>query len=220
MYPPEMFFDLNDFKWKGIFENIENTWEVLARLKKYISSFLMENYGLKAFLKEDFCHQENGVIIETGATLKGKILIGENSEIRSGAYLRGPVIIGKNCVVGNSSEIKNSILLDGAKAPHFNYVGDSILGKNVNLGAGSMLANWKHTHSLVYVGKISTGLKKFGAIVGDGAQIGCNAVLTPGALIEKKGWVYPNDTLEGFWTQKLLWERLRKKSKQAKPRLK
>ena len=80
-------------------------------------------------MKEDFCYQENGVIIETGATLKGKILIGENSEIRSGAYLRGPVIIGKNCVVGNSSEIKNSILLDGAKAPHFNYVGDSILGK-------------------------------------------------------------------------------------------
>ena len=74
-------------------------------------------------------------------------MIGENSEIRSGAHLRGPIIIGKNCVVGHSSEIKSSILLDGAKAPHLNYVGDSILGKNVNLGAGSKLANWKHTHS-------------------------------------------------------------------------
>ena len=213
---PEMFFDLNDFEWKEIFKNVENVWEVLAKLKDCVSSFLRQKYGIKASLGEHFCHRENGVTIERGVTLKGQILIGENSEIRSGAYLRGPVIIGKNCVVGNSSEIKNSILLDGAKAPHFNYIGDSILGKNVNLGAGSVLANWKHTHSLVYVGKISTKLKKFGAILGDGARIGCNAVLNPGVIIEKNGWVYPNDTLEGFWTRKLLWERLKKKVKEAR----
>ena len=83
-----------------------------------------------------------------------------------------------------------------------------------------MLANWKHTHSLVYVGKISTGLKKLGAIVGDGAQIGCNVVLTPGTLIEKKGWVYPNDTLEGFLDTETSLGKIKEKSKQAKPRLK
>ena len=219
MYPPEMFFDLNDFKWNGIFKNVENTWEVLVKLRERVSSFLWQECG-KRFSGRIFCYKGKGVIIETGVTFKGQIMIGENSEIRSGAHLRGPIIIGKNCVVGHSSEIKSSILLDGAKAPHLNYVGDSILGKNVNLGAGSKLANWKHTHSLVYVEKISTGLKKFGVVVGDGAQIGCNAVLNPGTLIEKKGWVYPNDTLEGFWTRKLLWERLRKKTKEAnKPSL-
>ena len=216
MYPPKMFFDLKDFEWKEIFKNVENVWEVSIKLKDYVSLFLWQKYGRKASSEEHFCHREKGVIIETGVTLKGQILIGENSEIRSGAYLRGPVIIGKNCVVGHSSEIKNSILLDGAKVPHFNYVGDSILGKDVNLGAGSVLANWKHTHSLVYVGKISTELKKFGAILGDEAQIGCNAVLLPGTLIEKKGWVSPNDVLEGFWSRERLWKRLKKKVKEAR----
>ncbi|MFA5083898.1 MAG: glucose-1-phosphate thymidylyltransferase [Candidatus Paceibacterota bacterium] len=217
MYQPKTFFNLEDFEWKNIFENVENAWEAVPELKDCVYLFLWQKYGMKVSLKENFCYREKGVIIEKGVTLKGQILIGENSEIRSGAYLRGPVIIGKNCVVGNSSEIKNSILLDGAKAPHFNYVGDSILGNNVNLGAGSVLANLKHSHSMIKVGKISTGLRKFGAIVGDEAQIGCNAVLAPGTIIEKNGWVYPNDSLEGFWTNKLLLKRMLEKSKESRP---
>ena len=135
------------------------------------------------------------VIFEPGAFIQGPCVIGAGSEIRHGAYLRGGVILGEGCVVGHAAEIKHAILLDGAHATHFVYAGDSILGNKVNLGAGVKCANLRLDRkevSIVFEGaKVRTGLRKFGAIVGDGAQIGCNAVLNPGTILGRNALCYP-----------------------------
>jgi NDP-sugar pyrophosphorylase family protein len=134
--------------------------------------------------------------------IEGPCYIGPDAEIRHGAYLRGGSWICKGALVGNSSEIKNSILLPGAKAPHFNYVGDSIVGANTNLGAGVKLSNVRNDRGLVSItlfdGKrIETKLNKMGALIGDGSQIGCNTVTNPGSLIAPNSMVNPNETVTG-----------------------
>ncbi len=145
-----------------------------------------------------------GCRVEPGAVLRGPLIVGEGSEIRTGAYLRGRVVIGCGCVVGAHSEVKGSILLDGAHAPHQNYVGDSILGADVNLGAGTILSNVKNVGRDIAIRHgdrvVSTGLRKLGAILGDGCRTGCNAVLNPGTLMGPGCVVYPNATLRsGFY---------------------
>jgi len=141
--------------------------------------------------------------VEPGAVIKGPTYIGANTQIRQGAYIRGTVLVGSNCVVGHSTEIKNSIMLPGAHAAHFAYVGDSILGNRVNLGAGSRLANLKldQTNVTVRVAEqtYDTGLRKLGAIVGDRVEIGCNAVLNPGTLLGPGCMAYPLTLLRGFY---------------------
>jgi len=136
-----------------------------------------------------------GCVIEPGALIKGPTLIGGHTEVRQGAYMRGRCIVGDGCVVGHTTEIKSSVMLNGAKAGHFAYIGDSILGNSSNLGAGTKLANLKITESTVRVriGQewIDTGLRKFGAILGDGVEIGCNSVTNPGALLARGCMVYP-----------------------------
>ncbi len=136
-----------------------------------------------------------GVIVEEGAFLGGFNLIGDNNEIRNGAYVRGEVITGKGCVLGHVSEIKSSIFLNNSKAPHFAYVGDSVLGNNVNLGAGTKISNLKiygNEISIIHEGgKINTGLRKFGAIIGDNVETGCNSVLNPGVILGRNCLVYP-----------------------------
>ena len=140
---------------------------------------------------------EKGAIVEPGAFIKGPAYIGAGSEVRHGAYIRGNVFIGANCVVGHTTEVKGSCFLDGAKAGHFAYVGDSLLGQQTNLGAGTKIANLKLNKSIVRfidpeTGKASdSGLKKFGAILGDYAQTGCNSVLSPGSLLLPKTGVMP-----------------------------
>ncbi len=139
-----------------------------------------------------------GVLVEAGSLLKGPAHIGDFTEVRQGAYVRGNVYVGKRCVVGHTTEIKNSIMLDGAKAGHFAYLGDSILGYEVNLGAGTKLANLKLKGDSVKI-KISgevidTGLRKLGAILGDGVQTGCNSVTNPGTLLGPNSLVLPNTT--------------------------
>ena len=140
-----------------------------------------------------FVHKS--VKIDKSATIIGPCLILENSEIRVNAYIRGNVIIGKNCVIGNSTELKNAILFDEVKVPHFNYIGDSILGYKVHFGAGSLTSNVKSDESNVTLTinseKIKTNRKKIGALVGDKVEIGCNAVLTPGSIIGKNTTIYP-----------------------------
>ena len=133
--------------------------------------------------------------------MKGPAWIGENCHIRSGCYVRENVIVGNGVVMGNSCEFKNSILFDEVQVPHFNYVGDSILGYKSHLGAGVILSNVKLDHGEILVaaaeGQIATGLRKFGAIVGDRTEIGCNAVINPGSLIGRDSMVYPSANFRG-----------------------
>jgi NDP-sugar pyrophosphorylase family protein len=142
-----------------------------------------------------------GTVVEPGAYIQGPAWIGANCQIRHGAYLRENVIAGDGCILGNSSEFKNCVLLAGAHAPHFNYVGDSLVGRDVNLGAGVILSNYRLDGMPIRVrlaGKVyETGLRKFGAIIGDGAAIGCNSVLNPGSLVLKNARVLPGTILSG-----------------------
>jgi len=144
----------------------------------------------------------NGTVIEPGALIKGPTIILDNTEVRQGAYIRGNVMVGNGCVVGHTTEMKSSVMLGKSKAGHFAYIGDSILGK-VNLGAGTKLANLKIVESQVVLSindrKYETGLKKFGAILGDGVETGCNTVTTPGTLLGRNVLVYPNTTARGYY---------------------
>ncbi len=139
--------------------------------------------------------------IAKNAVLCGPCIIDEGSELRTGAYIRGNVMVGKNCVVGNSTELKNSILFDNVQVPHFNYVGDSILGYKAHLGAGAIISNVKSDKGFVVIRNegcdIHTYLRKFGALVGDNAEIGCNSVLNPGTIIGKNTNVYPLSSVRG-----------------------
>jgi len=140
-----------------------------------------------------------GVLIESGAMVKSPTVIGDCSEVRQGAYIRGYCLTGTGCVLGHVTEIKHAIFLDHAKAGHFAYVGDSILGNHVNLGAGTKLANLRFTEGQVAIktpeGSIETGLRKLGAILGDRVQTGCNSVANPGTILGKKSFVLPNTTV-------------------------
>ena len=140
-----------------------------------------------------------GVLIEPGAYIKSPTIIGDQTEVRHGAYIRGNCLIGRNCVVGHVTELKHTIFMDGAKAGHFAYLGDSILGNQVNLGAGTKLANLRFIKGDVSIatsrGMIKTGLRKLGAILGDHVQTGCNSVTNPGVLLGKKSMVIPNTTV-------------------------
>ena len=143
-----------------------------------------------------------GTVIEQGAMIKGPAWIGEGCEIRNGCYIRENVIVGSGCVLGNSCEFKNSIIFDEAQIPHFNYVGDSIIGYRGHLGAGVILSNVKLDHSEIIIptpeGLVPTGLKKFGAIIGDRAEIGCNSVINPGSLIGRHTVLYPGTVWRGI----------------------
>ncbi|MDI1334828.1 MAG: UDP-N-acetylglucosamine diphosphorylase [Lacunisphaera sp.] len=141
------------------------------------------------------------VKLPTYATIIGPAWIGANTQIRPGAFIRGGVIVGENCVLGNASEFKNCLLLDGVQAPHFNYVGDSILGNGAHLGAGVICSNLRLDQGevTVRVGErtVKTGLKKFGAVLGDSAEVGCNAVLNPGSLLGRRALVTPCTSFSG-----------------------
>jgi UDP-N-acetylglucosamine diphosphorylase / glucose-1-phosphate thymidylyltransferase / UDP-N-acetylgalactosamine diphosphorylase / glucosamine-1-phosphate N-acetyltransferase / galactosamine-1-phosphate N-acetyltransferase len=136
-----------------------------------------------------------GAVVEPGALIKGPTIIGAHTEIRQGAYVRGKCIVGDRCVVGHTTEMKSSVMLDDAKAGHFAYIGDSILGGNSNLGAGTKLANLKIKPGSVQIDiggqAVDTGMRKLGAILGDDVQVGCNAVTNPGALIGRGSMVFP-----------------------------
>ncbi len=148
-----------------------------------------------AYLFDDRVIIGPGTVVEPGALIKGPCVIGAHTEVRQGAYIRGDVVVGDRCVVGHTTELKSAILLDDAKAGHFAYIGDSILGNNVNLGAGTKCANLKMVGGNVTVRsageRIDTGLRKIGAILGDHTETGCNSVTSPGTLMGKKSGVYP-----------------------------
>ena len=143
-----------------------------------------------------------GTTIDPCATLSPPCIIGKGCEVRPGAYLRGNVLIGDHCVIGNSTEVKNAILFDGVKAPHFNYIGDSILGNGVHLGAGVILSNVRCDKGEIHIGHTPTGRRKLGAILGDFCEIGCHSVLNPGTILGRGCTVYPLTSVKGFFSER------------------
>jgi NDP-sugar pyrophosphorylase family protein len=194
------FFDLDSFEHAALFKGCAYAWEPLLRISAYLKEQPLGKIDVDIPLSTHLVHPESivigeGTIVEPGAYIEGPCIIGRDCQIRHGAYVRGEVITGDGCIIGHDTEVKHSILMKRAFAAHFNYVGDSILGNDVNLGAGVKCANLRLDHEeivVVFKGqKTSTKLTKLGAIIGDGTQVGCNAVLNPGTLIGKKVICYP-----------------------------
>jgi UDP-N-acetylglucosamine diphosphorylase / glucose-1-phosphate thymidylyltransferase / UDP-N-acetylgalactosamine diphosphorylase / glucosamine-1-phosphate N-acetyltransferase / galactosamine-1-phosphate N-acetyltransferase len=176
MFRPQDLLDLAQFQFPELFDGCENAWDALPRIAKFVKDGKLIG---------------KGTVIEEGATVKGPVIIGRDCEIRANAYIRGNVIVGDNCVLGNACEFKNSVLFNGCQVPHFNYVGDSILGYKAHIGAGVILSNLKSVKGNVLVDGQDTGLRKFGAIIGDHAEIGCNCVINPGSVIGRRAILYP-----------------------------
>ena len=194
-------FDLSHSLAAPLLSRFEYPWQALSEIK----SFILE-LG-KTLPPEDYDNPAEGVwiaktaTVAKSATVNAPCIIGKNSELRTGAFIRGAVIVGDGCVVGNSCELKNAILFDSVQVPHFNYVGDSILGYRSHTGAGAITSNVKSDKSPVCVKTdgepIQTGLKKMGAMLGDFVEIGCNSVLNPGTVIGRNTNVYPLSSVRG-----------------------
>lgn len=183
-------------------------WSVLPTLKGQMADMLtdmgaMEREGVSIDSSNGIVHIDGSAIIEPGVHIIGPAYVGPNAIIRHGAYIREFSWICAGALVGHASETKHSILLPGAKAPHFNYVGDSVLGPDVNLGAGVKLSNLRNDGGEVHVRiegeRIASGLRKFGAIIGEGSQLGCNAVTNPGVVLGPRCMVMPNTTVTGIY---------------------
>ena len=177
----------------------EYPWEMLPEIKQKALDIIANAPKGYTLLKEGVLIGENVKIAPTAA-IEGPTVIGSNTEIRPGAFIRGSVIIGEGCVIGNSTELKNCVLLDKVQVPHYNYVGDSVLGKKAHMGAGSICSNFKADGKNIVVKgdkHYETGLRKMGAMLGDGADIGCGCVLNPGTVIGKNTSVYPLTALRG-----------------------
>ena len=200
-------FTLNSILFKELFYGIAYPWEVFSTLKQQIASLVKLGVDGYTLLSEGVLIGK-GVRIADTARIEAPAILGDGCEIRHGAYIRGSVILGKGCVVGNSSEIKNSVLFDGAQVPHFNYVGDSVLGKGAHLGAGAICSNLRSDKKNVVIKGddlyIETGLRKLGAILGDGVEIGCGAVLCPGTVIGKNTSVYPLTLARGIYPENVI----------------
>ena len=186
---------------KELVKASEYPWEIIPKIGEYAKKLIAEGVPGYHLMASDVLVGENVNIAPT-ATIIGPAVIGANTEIRPGAYIRGNVIIGEGCVIGNSTELKNCVLLDNVQAPHFNYVCDSILGNRAHIGAGVICSNLKADGKEVVVrgdGDYRTGLRKLGAILGDGADIGCNSVLNPGTVVGKNTSAYPLTSLRGVY---------------------
>ena len=181
-------------------------WEVLSDIKNIVleigDKISLEDYNKTIDKSNNPIWIHNSVVVENFVTIEGPTIIDKNSILRHCAYIRGNVIIGEDCNIGNSSEIKNSILFNQSKAPHFNYVGDSILGFKSHIGAGVKLSNFKSDGSFINIKDdqkiINTNLRKFGAILGDNVEIGCNSVTNPGTIIGRNSVIYPCQSVRGI----------------------
>lgn len=184
-------------------------WEWLPQIKKALSEW--SDFSQPSELPSGLVVDENvfidpSVKLPAFGVIQGPAYIGAHVELRPGIFIRGNVIVGAGSVLGNSCEFKNCLILDGAQVPHFNYVGDSILGNKAHLGAGVICSNLRLDQAEVRVdlpegGKASTGLRKLGALIGDGAEVGCNAVLNPGSILGRKSLVMPTMAFRGYLRQ-------------------
>ena len=209
-HKPSDYFDLSQTDYAPLFDGVEYVWEVINRISSHIQLRLnndltpnIANRSLPAtvtYESNDIYIGEN-VRIDPCVHIEGPCIIDDGAMIRHGAYVRANTLVGKNAIVGHATETKNAVFLEHASAPHFNYIGDSILGQRVNLGAGAKLSNFPikfmnlnplPTIPLAVNGEmIDTGLSKFGAILGDDVQLGCNAITNPAVVIGARTWVYP-----------------------------
>ena len=206
----ENYLDLSKTIASEIFSGLSYPWEALPKIKDFIL-----NLGPK-LPKDEFEEIKENVwvskeaVIANSAFIAGPTIICKGTEIRHCAFIRGSVIVGENCVVGNSTELKNAILFNNVQVPHFNYIGDSILGFKAHFGAGSIVSNVKSDKSNVSVlingNKTDTGLRKFGAIVADYVEIGCNAVLNPGTIIGRNSNVYPTSMVRGVIGENMIFK--------------
>ena len=202
-------FDLQHTLAADYLSGFTYPWEALKGIKDMI-------LALGPTLGEDYTQVSENVWVHTTAQvaptayLGAPCIIGENTEVRHCAFIRGSALIGENCVVGNSTELKNVILFDNVQVPHYNYVGDSILGYKSHMGAGSITSNVKSDKTLVVVKngqeQIPTGLKKFGAMLGDCVEVGCNSVLNPGTVLGRHSSVYPTSCVRGMVPADSIWK--------------
>lgn len=197
----EELFDVQNSYISGLFYDTTYPWEVLPKIKDYIVSLIERGIPGYKEIQKGVLAGENVTIYPT-ATIEAPCVLGAGTEVRPGAYIRGNVICGNNCVIGNSSELKNCVLLDNVQVPHYNYVGDSVLGNYAHMGAGAICSNLKSDKKNVVIHgeeEFQTGLRKIGGILGDGADIGCGCVLNPGTVIGKNTAVYPLTSLRGVF---------------------
>ncbi len=194
-------YNLDETIAKDIFEGCLYPWEILPKIKDFIIN-LGESLDKEEYEKvgENVWIAKSAKVAKS-AYINGPAIIGKNAEVRHCAFIRGNAIVGENAVVGNSTELKNVILFNNVQVPHYNYVGDSILGYKSHMGAGSITSNVKSDKKLVIVKsedeKIETGLKKFGAMLGDNVEVGCGSVLNPGTVIGKNTNIYPLSSVRG-----------------------
>ena len=195
-------YDLTHTRAAQMLETCEYPWEALDKIGAAVLA-VGETLDAAAYdhPAENVWIAKSASVAAT-ASITGPCVIGEKTEVRPGAFIRGNALIGAGCVVGNSTEVKNAILFDGAQAPHYNYIGDSVMGHKAHTGAGAVTSNLKQDHSNVTVLKdgerVETGMRKFGAMLGDHAEIGCGSVLNPGTVVGKNARVYPLSMVRGF----------------------
>lgn len=204
-------YNLDETIAKKIFNGCEYPWEVLPKIKDFIielgQTLSSEEYNK---IGENIWIAKSATVAPT-AYINGPTIIGKDAEIRHCAFIRGNAIVGEGCVVGNSTELKNVILFNKVQVPHYNYVGDSILGYRSHMGAGSITSNVKSDKKLVVVKdgteKIETGLKKFGAMLGDNVEVGCSSVLNPGTVIGKNSNIYPLSSVRGVVAENSIYKK-------------
>lgn len=205
-------YNLEETIAKPLLESVTYPWEALSLISEFIirlgNTLDPEVYEKKG---ENIWVAKSAKIFDS-AYLNGPLIIDENAEVRHCAFIRGNAIVGKGATVGNSTELKNAILFNGVQVPHYNYIGDSILGHMSHTGAGSITSNLKSDKSLVTVNldgkKVETGVKKFGAMLGDHVEVGCNSVLNPGTVIGKNTNVYPLSFVRGYVAENSIYKRL------------
>lgn len=204
-------YNLDETIAKKIFNGCEYPWEVLPKIKDFIIE-LGQTLNSEEYNKigENVWIAKSAKVAPT-AYINGPAIIGNDSEIRHCAFIRGNAIVGEGCVVGNSTELKNVILFNKVQVPHYNYVGDSILGYRSHMGAGSITSNVKSDKKLVVVKnrteKIETGLKKFGAMLGDNVEVGCGSVLNPGTVIGRNSNIYPLSSVRGVVAENSIYKK-------------
>ncbi|MCR4705423.1 MAG: UDP-N-acetylglucosamine pyrophosphorylase [Lachnospiraceae bacterium] len=204
-------YDLNETIAAKLFDGVTYPWEVLPKIGDFIVE-LGKTLPADRFEKkgEDIWIAKSAKVFDS-AYIAGPCIIDEDAEIRQCAFIRGKAIVGKGAVVGNSTELKNVVLFNKVQVPHYNYVGDSILGFKAHMGAGSITSNVKSDKTLVVVkspeGNFETGLKKMGAMLGDNVEVGCNSVLNPGTVIGRASNVYPTSCVRGFIPEKSIYKK-------------
>lgn len=208
MFKPEDFFELSSFEYADLFDGVEYVWEALDRLHDYLLAHTPTENEIRgdvhpgAYLVGQHILIEEQAVVEPGAYIEGPCIIGKACHVRHGAYIRSDTLAANHSLIGHATETKNTILMPESKAAHFAYVGDSILGRRVNLGAGTKLANFQlggRTISVRANGqRYSTGRKKLGAILGDDCQLGCNSVCNPGTFLGPGSLVYALVSVNGY----------------------